>query len=265
MVVSTALLLSVVGDPDVALLLHRIEALEAKNAALQLRVDALASAASPTSPQAPPPPIVVAEALRQSPQAARERWEFSYVGIQAENAELIDFLAVSSPSIQFDRVNANTQHAGLTVGRRWQVGRIVLGGEFSASTQVGDSYTELQWNPLPGYWNSNYLYENHHQQAFAVAVRGQIGIALGDWLPYLSVGAKAVNIREKNTNRTPDLVVVDKYSNNETYPFWGAGVDYRLRRNLVMGLEGQAGYPNIGHSRDNYSTILTLKYLFSSD
>uniref|UniRef100_A0A0N4ZDF4 PEGA domain-containing protein n=1 Tax=Parastrongyloides trichosuri TaxID=131310 RepID=A0A0N4ZDF4_PARTI len=145
MVVSTALLLSVVGDPDVALLLHRIEALEAKNAALQLRVDALASAASPTSPQAPPPPIVVAEALRQSPQAARERWEFSYVGIQAENAELIDFLAVSSPSIQFDRVNANTQHAGLTVGRRWQVGRIVLGGEFSASTQLRLTPPERVW------------------------------------------------------------------------------------------------------------------------
>jgi len=268
MVVAAAFLLGVAGDPDVALLLQRIEALEAKNAALQMRVDALDGAALPASPHVSPPPVVIPQPpqpLLQLPEAAREQWASTYIGVQVENVELHDFLAVSSPSSQFDRANANTQHVGLTVGRRWQVGRLVLGGELSAATQAGESYTELQRNPLPGYWNSNYLYENHHEQAFAVAVRGQAGIALGDWLPYLSVGAKSVNIREKNITRTPDSVTVVKLSANETYPFWGAGVDYRLNRRLAVGVEGQVGYPSIGYSRDSFTTVLSLKYLLSSD
>jgi outer membrane immunogenic protein len=175
-------------------------------------------------------------------------WMGFYIGVNAGGVfgDSFDFKA---DGVKADIDVDNTWLAGAHLGYNWQTGRsVVLGIEGDWDFLGGDRDAEI--DGLKGTQDDNWL----------ATIRGRLGYAMGPALIYATGGVAFLN--------SDDMAPFD-----DTVTGWvaGGGIDYKIRSNVSVGLEGlyyafddDADFEgdHVSYDRDFWSVRARLTYHF---
>ena len=214
-------------------LARRVEALERENAALRAQMQQLAERPAPAPPaHSSPEPVHGAPQQRVDPYAgeADEPWDSAYVGIHAGYARFRS--TYRQPGFPSGADSADGYALGAQLGRRWQLGSIVIGAELEADfPQLPKLGIEVLPSPEPTY---------RLDLRARGRVKGQIGFASGPLLAYGTIGLEQALMRHGVTPFIGvGLSAPTQYERRHYTGFvLGLGGAYALGNGLFLELEG---------------------------
>jgi outer membrane immunogenic protein len=187
-----------------------------------------------------------------TPAAAQgvDRWSGFYIGAHAGGAwtdASWDQVSLTAEQIDFSRRGfAGGGHLGL----QQQFGNIVAGVEIAYSALNGNSNVVSPLAPNVSYSAG---IDN------LLTVTGRLGFTANQWLLYVKGGWASAKIEYKGAEST----VPDSFSISDRTTGWvlGAGVEYLLTSNLVLGLE----YTRINFKEQSYTGVTAGSIPFGID
>jgi outer membrane immunogenic protein len=191
--------------------------------------------------------------------AAAYDWSGFYIGVNGGGAsshkcwDITNFIGVTVvPAVAEGCHNATGAVAGGQFGYRWQAGSWVFGLEAQ-----GD-WADLSGSNLSSPLALGILGVSNRSRIDAIGlVTGQIGYAVNNVLFYVKGGAMVVNDKYEGFD-TPSGLTFDRGSETRWGGAVGAGIDFGITPNLVIGIDYVHGFMG---SRDVTLTATPVAFL----